>query len=189
MAQMTQRRRGVRSTLIEGERYLPATSPLPALEPTAVMISAVLPRMTRETLPKGEFLCQYCSAKCCRYFALPIDKPESFDEFENIRWFMLHGRVGLFVEADVWYLMVFNDCRHLQPDNLCGIYETRPTICRTYSTDNCEYDDDGLYDLYFETPEQMWEYTQAMLPAKQPRKFSTAALVPSDVKLPIVTTN
>lgn len=150
------------------------------------MISAVVTKMRKEDLPAGEVLCQYCSAKCCRYFALPIDKPESRDEFENIRWFMLHGRVGLFVDDNVWYLMVFADCRHLRPDNMCGIYETRPTICRSYSTDNCEYDDDGIYDQYFETPEQMWEFMHAMLPAEKPRKFSTVPAAARDIELPVV---
>ena len=150
------------------------------------MISAVVTKMRKEDLPAGEVLCQYCSAKCCRYFALPIDKPESRDEFENVRWFMLHGRVGLFVDDNVWYLMVYADCRHLRSDNMCGIYETRPTICRSYSTDNCEYDDDGIYDQYFETPEQMWEFMHAMLPAEKPRKFSTVPAAARDIELPVV---
>ena len=149
------------------------------------MISAVVNRMRKEDLPAGEVLCQYCSAKCCRYFALPIDKPETRDEFENIRWFMLHGRVGLFVDDNVWYLMGFADCRHLRADKMCGIYETRPTICRSYSTDNCEYEEDGIYDQYFETPEQMWEFMHAMLPAEKPRKFSTVPVDPAAIELPL----
>jgi Fe-S-cluster containining protein len=64
---------------------------------------------------------------------------------------MFHGRVALFVENETWYLMVFADCQHLQPDNRCGVYHERPGICRAYSTDNCEYDDDASYDKYFET--------------------------------------
>ena len=57
-------------------------------------------------------------------------------------------------------------CKHLQRDNRCGIYETRPQICRDYTTDNCEYDDDWMYDFYLETPEQVGEYTEAVLPKK-----------------------
>jgi Fe-S-cluster containining protein len=51
----------------------------------------------------------------------------------------------------------------LQPDNRCGIYETRPQICRDYSTDNCEYEDDSVYDQYFEAAEQISEYVEAVL--------------------------
>ena len=55
----------------------------------------------------------------------------------------------------------------MQPDNRCGIYETRPQICRDYSTDNCEYEDDWVYEHYFETPEQVDEYVEVDLPARR----------------------
>ena len=60
-------------------------------------------------------------------------------------------------------MLVHATCKHLQSDNRCGIYETRPPICREYSTDNCEYDDDWLYEQYLETAEQVWEYSEAIL--------------------------
>jgi Fe-S-cluster containining protein len=44
---------------------------------------------------------------------------------------------------------------------MCGIYETRPQICRDYSTDNCEFDEDAVYEMYFETAEQVAEYMEA----------------------------
>jgi Fe-S-cluster containining protein len=119
-------------------------------------------RPAREDLKPGEVLCQYCTAKCCRYFALPIETPESFEDFEYLRWYMLHGRATIFTEDDTWYLLVYNECDHLQSDNRCGIYDTRPQICRDYSTDKCEYDDDWTYDRYFETSAQMVEFTEAM---------------------------
>jgi Fe-S-cluster containining protein len=60
-------------------------------------------------------------------------------------------------------MLVHTTCKHLQSDNRCGIYETRPQICRDYTTDNCEYDEDWTYDFYLETPEQVWEYTEAVI--------------------------
>jgi Fe-S-cluster containining protein len=63
--------------------------------------------------------------------------------------------------------MVHTVCRHLQTDNRCGIYDTRPQICRDYSTDKCEYEDDWTYERYFETPEQIQEYAEAVLPPKR----------------------
>jgi Fe-S-cluster containining protein len=120
-------------------------------------------KIRRKDLPAGESLCEYCTAKCCRYFALPMEKPDTFEEFEYIRWFLLHERASVFKEDDDWYILVHTTCKHLQSDNRCGIYETRPQICRTYTTDNCEYDDDWVYDFYLETPEQVWEYEEAVL--------------------------
>ncbi|MAT73067.1 MAG: zinc/iron-chelating domain-containing protein [Planctomycetaceae bacterium] len=118
-------------------------------------------KIRREDLPPGGNLCEHCTAKCCQYFALPIDEPETFEELEYLRWFLLHDRASVFKEDDDWYLLVHTTCKHLQADNRCGIYDTRPQICRDYTTDNCEYDEEWTYDFYLETPEQVWEYTEA----------------------------
>ncbi|MEM7452923.1 MAG: YkgJ family cysteine cluster protein [Planctomycetota bacterium] len=118
-------------------------------------------KIRRQDLKDGECLCDYCSAKCCRYFALPIEAPQSAADLEYIRWYLLHEYASVFVEEDTWYILVHTRCRELQDDNRCGAYETRPQICRDYTTDECEYDDDHTYDSYFELPEQIHEYTQA----------------------------
>jgi Fe-S-cluster containining protein len=124
-------------------------------------------RIRREDLKPGEVLCDHCTGKCCHYYALPVDTPTERNDFEYIRWYMLHGDTTMFTEDDTWYLMVHGVCKHLQPDHRCGIYETRPQICRDYTTDECEYDDDWVYDRYLETPEQVAEYTEAVIrPAK-----------------------
>lgn len=128
------------------------------------MATAYRPRFRREDVPAGECLCNYCIAKCCRYFALPIETPTTREEFDYMRWYLLHKGAAVFTEGDTWYLLVFADCKHLQPDNRCGVYETRPQVCREYSTDNCEFDDLYVYDRYFETPEQVVEFADALYP-------------------------
>ena len=110
-----------------------------------------------------ERLCEFCDAKCCRYFALPIDKPSTFEEFDYVRWYLLHERASVFVEDGDWFLLVHTPCKELGPDNRCQIYETRPQICREYSTTRCEYDDLFVFEQYFETPEQVEEYAVATL--------------------------
>ena len=110
-----------------------------------------------------ERLCEFCDAKCCRYFALPIDKPSTFEEFDYVRWYLLHEGASVFVEDGDWFLLVHSPCKELGPDNRCQIYETRPQICREYSTTRCEYDDLYLFEQYFETPEQVEEYAVATL--------------------------
>jgi hypothetical protein len=141
-------------------------------------------KVRRKDLKPGEVLCTYCTGRCCRYFALPIETPTTWGDFDHMRWYVMHGRTAIFVDAGVWYLLVFGDCQNLLEDNRCGIYHTRPQICRTYSTDNCEYDNDGCYDKYFESPDQLWEYAEAVLPPKpQPRKKGGAANLP---ELPVI---
>ena len=128
------------------------------------MATATRTKPRRDDLPKDVNLCEYCTAKCCHYFALPIDVPSERQDFDFIRWYLLHDRATAFVEDGDWYLLVHTVCKHLQPDHRCGIYETRPQICRDYTTDNCEYEDDWTYDQYFETPEQLQEYVEARFP-------------------------
>jgi uncharacterized protein len=116
---------------------------------------------SRDEVPTDEVLCSYCTAKCCRYFALPIDTPDSVQDLDFIRWYLLHDRASVFIEDETWYLLVHTDCKHLRADHMCGIYATRPQICRDYTTESCEYDDDAVYDMYFETAEQVAEYMEA----------------------------
>jgi Fe-S-cluster containining protein len=128
------------------------------------------PKPHREDLKRGEVLCTYCNAKCCRYFALPIETPNSWKEFEYIRWYLLHDRAAVFIEDDVWYLLVHTKCKHLDDDtNLCRNYESRPQVCRDYGTAKCEYEDDWVYDHYFETSEQVEEYAEAVLGPRKGR--------------------
>ncbi len=127
------------------------------------MATVVTKKPDRDQLKSDQVLCEFCIAKCCRYFALPMEEPSSWADFEFIRWYLLHGQASVFTDDGSWYLMVHTDCKHLMPDNRCDIYETRPQICRDYTTDNCEYEDDWVYDRYFETPEQVEEYAEATL--------------------------
>jgi Fe-S-cluster containining protein len=110
-------------------------------------------------------------AKCCRYFALPIDKPDSWKEFDYLRWFLLHGRTAVFVEDGNWYVLLQSRCRHLRADNKCACYADRPLICREYTVRNCEYEDDWVYEQYWETPEQVEEYAEAVLGPRRGRGF------------------
>jgi Fe-S-cluster containining protein len=128
------------------------------------MTTKLTEKPDRNQLPAGTVLCDHCTAKCCRYFALPIDTPTERKDYEYIRWYLLHDRASVFTDDDVWYLLVHTTCKHLLPDNRCGIYDTRPPICREYSTDNCEYEDNWTYERYFETPEQVAEFADAVLP-------------------------
>ncbi len=138
------------------DQKTPLTNAVPAGKPART-------KPSRATLPEGEYLCMYCPGKCCRYFALPIDTPETRREFDSVRWFLLHERATVFVDDGAWYLLVHTKCKHLREDNRCGIYENRPAICREYTTAKCEYEDLWVYDQYFELPEQVEEYREAVL--------------------------
>jgi uncharacterized protein len=129
------------------------------------------PKPRRANLKPGEVLCNHCAAKCCRYFALPLDTPSTWEEFDSLRWFLMHDRAAVFVEDDCWYLLVQTPCKHLRPDNLCSIYATRPGICRQYKTGNCEFQENWVYDHFLETSEQVEEYVEAVLGPRRGASF------------------
>lgn len=138
------------------------------------MPATIKRKPTRKDLPKGANLCEHCTAKCCRYFALPIENPKTRKDYDYIRWYLLHAQATVFVEDNEWYLLVHTVCKHLQDDHRCGIYETRPAICREYTTNKCEYDDEWTYDQYFETPEQVHEFSEALFSSKRGRNIRSS---------------
>jgi len=99
-------------------------------------------------------MCVSCGAKCCTYFALEIDKADSSEEYEKVRWYLAHTKTWVFTDEDKWYLMVLNECEYLGEDKLCTDYENRPAICREHIQTNCERDDDIFYDELFKTTKE-----------------------------------
>jgi uncharacterized protein len=112
----------------------------------------------------AKILCEVCAALCCRYVALPIDNPETAADYDNVRWYLMHENFVVFVEEEQWYIGIMNKCKFLQPDNRCGIYETRPRLCRKYTTDNCDYHGGEYnYSHLFTSCEQLEQYANKKL--------------------------
>jgi uncharacterized protein len=109
-------------------------------------------------------LCDSCAALCCRYIALPIENPTGVKDYDNIRWYLMHQNVVVFVENDQWYISFLARCKHITADNRCGIYTTRPRICRGYDTENCDWHGgDYGYEFLFTSAEQLREYAEKKL--------------------------
>ncbi len=125
----------------------------------------------------GSVLCEHCAATCCRYLALPIDKPTNTRDYDDIRWYLLHAGVTVFVEDGDWYIQYQTACKLLGEDNLCTIYETRPEICREYEADGCDYPGGTYgYDHHFTHAKQIeayyFEKTGKKLGTPEPAKKS-----------------
>ena len=83
--------------------------------------------------------CSKCSALCCKYFALEIDRPSTRNDFENIRWYISHQKTSVYIQAGKWFLNVKNRCKYLDGSHRCSIYEHRPAICRQLDANGCEH--------------------------------------------------
>ena len=151
-----------------------AGRPIPVHVPGFVPIDAVFPRILPPPDPSHGPPCHFCTALCCTYFALPIETPVTPKEHDDVRWYLLHHNVAVWKQDGDWYLEVRNACRHLRADNSCGIYETRPRICRDYGLPEvegpCEYfTQDVRYELYFDSAEAFDSWSRAELDRREKR--------------------
>ena len=128
--------------------------------------------LKRADLAPGDCLCNHCSGKCCKYFTLPIDGPTSWDDYDEVGRYLDHGLTLVYVEKGTWYLVVMTRCGYLMQDNRCRVYLDRPKICRDYTTTECEYDEDWVFDKVFESAAQLLEYAEAVLPPRRRPKPS-----------------
>lgn len=107
----------------------------------------------------GSILCEHCTAACCRYVALPLDPPRSARDYDDMRWYLMHEGISIFVEEGDWYAQIQTRCKNLAPDNRCSIYESRPAICREYEPGDCDYSGKPYgYDHLFTHPSQLEAY-------------------------------
>jgi len=112
-------------------------------------------------------VCKECGGKCCQYFCFQIDEPTEFDEFDDIRWFLLHENITVHIDEGDWYISIANRCQALGEDGRCEIYEKRPLICRRYSMDECDFTGgDYGYDEHFQKPEDIVTYAKKVLGKK-----------------------
>ena len=104
--------------------------------------------------------CGECIGLCCRYVALPIETPEDKEDYDDIRWYLCHEDITVFVEDGDWYINIKNKCKHLNDDDYhCEIYDKRPKICRGYRHKDCDFvEGEYDYELHFTDDKQMEEY-------------------------------
>jgi len=104
--------------------------------------------------------CEKCTGLCCRYFALPIETPEDKGDYDDIRWYLCHEDITVFVEDGDWYINIKNKCRYLSEENYkCMNYNNRPRICRQYRHNDCDFvEGEYDYELHFVNDKQMEEY-------------------------------
>ena len=104
--------------------------------------------------------CEKClPAFCCNYFAFGIDEPENRKDYESLLWKLAHEKVSIYVYRNQWYIMIHTRRNFLTPDNKCGIYETRPYLCKEHSVENCEYTgDDYGFSYHFKSYDDLLGY-------------------------------
>lgn len=105
--------------------------------------------------------CDNCEAQCCKYVAIEIDAPESLEDFENIRWYVAHKNIHVYVEEDgTWNVEFLTPCEHLGENNRCMAYERRPQICREYHQGECTFHNEYEETFSFQSIEDVDKYIE-----------------------------
>lgn len=124
----------------------PAAKPTRAARRPSAQVAAGARKRARSTparsLPvltpeRTQVPCLSCGL-CCSYIALEIDDPSTLRGATDILWYLYHQGVAIYFDGDEWMVQLDTRCRHLQDDNRCAIYETRPQICREFDEKACE---------------------------------------------------
>lgn len=104
--------------------------------------------------------CLACGSKCCRYLTVNIPTPRSIADFDQLFWQISHENAQAFKDERGWFLLIFNPCKHLKPDGMCAIYESRPFICREHSLEDCERNGSIVKaaDLFFKDHKALERY-------------------------------
>ncbi|HKU40059.1 MAG TPA: YkgJ family cysteine cluster protein [Polyangiales bacterium] len=107
--------------------------------------------LVRSAPQTTQFGCAECGL-CCTYLAIEIDGPTSVKRATELLWYLYHEHVSLYVNDDDWMVQFETTCRFLTPERRCGIYATRPHICREFSEQECEVNTGDGDGLTFYTP-------------------------------------
>lgn len=119
----------------------------------------VFPKFENEEKMTVSQICCACTG-CCRYVSTVIDKPRSKVTIDQYKWFLLHKNVQIYIDNEGdWNLLFITPCTKLQNDGTCGIYETRPDICKDYSPDSCSRTGKD-YTHLFATPDALLDYLE-----------------------------
>lgn len=111
----------------------------------------------RRPLPTTLAICANCGARCCRDLVIPIEKPKTPGEMEDLKWELQYDTVCIFIRSHRWYRLIEGRCMYLDRNNRCKIYQRRPRRCRELGPPECERFG-RFYEELFTTPQQLEAY-------------------------------
>ena len=121
--------------------------------------------------------CFKCKGFCCKYVTVDISEPETADDFDEIRWFLLHENVIIYKSEvkEEWCLEFRTPCKYLDQNTyLCKNYDNRPEVCKEYIIEECSKDEELSQkgtEIYLENEEDLMKYLKAYHPSMLSRVF------------------
>lgn len=103
--------------------------------------------------------CTGC-ASCCNDVSVELDKPKNFDDFETIKWMVVHENIRVYKDQEnEWLVEFITKCKKLDKKKRCLIYDKRSTICRDHKPDECITNGEGdFFKIMLESEEDVDNY-------------------------------
>ncbi len=85
--------------------------------------------------------CAGCAAYCCKTLVFPQSLPVHVSNLDYFRFCLGFPGVELGISDHIWSLVVKTQCRHLNEQNRCSLFDLaeRPLICKYYDAWKCDY--------------------------------------------------
>jgi hypothetical protein len=113
----------------------------------------------------GEHECSSCDT-CCTYLNIVADRPTDEEDVNELLWYINHKNCEINHDEDGgWSILFRTACELLGRNGLCGIYERRPTVCKTFSSNNCHGNEfDNSVKMKFPTEKSLLAYLSKKRP-------------------------
>lgn len=97
--------------------------------------------------------CEECDGECCRYITVSINEPKDFEDWDEIKWFLLHENVIVYLDYDDdWVVEFRTKCRYLDDKTgKCINYDERLAICREHDPKDCDKNSGDFAKVLFRT--------------------------------------
>lgn len=101
--------------------------------------------------------CEECGGECCKKIAVEIDKPKTKKDFLDIKWYLAHKDINVYIDNENTWLVQFNSkCKFLK-NRKCEIYKDRFPVCKNANLEECEVNSNEVKTL-FKNIEEYEEY-------------------------------
>lgn len=106
--------------------------------------------------------CFECNQECCKSVIVQIDDPETFEDWEDIKWQVAHHNVRVIKDnCGDWCVEFLTECDEMADDGKCKIYEKRPQMCRNHSAETCVINGEGeYYEVVFDCINDVEKYLE-----------------------------
>jgi len=83
--------------------------------------------------------CDECRGECCRVLVIEIDTPKTRDDYEDIKWYLYHPGVSVYIDMNnAWNVQFNTKCKYLDENGRCLIYDKRPPVCKKAKVEECQ---------------------------------------------------